>query len=192
MKNKKKTDERSENLGANALRGKLTPNLSYARLKPALGRDDHTCFDLDEISWVTEGVGVTDEVGASLAHNLGYYVINTAEEIFSPANAKVVIDPWTQRGNVKKSLNEISDLIERSVNQRNRKVVVHCYLGLERSVLAVAWYLHTKKEMTLDEAYELIRVVRPVILDRRHWVQGNLLPDENVMETEKLSLGDKQ
>jgi protein-tyrosine phosphatase len=42
-------------------------------------------------------------------------------------------------------------------------------MGIERSVLSVAWYLHRYKDMTLDEAYDHIRKVRPIALDRRHW-----------------------
>ncbi len=102
-----------------------------------------------------------------------------------------MIDPWTRKGSLKKSLNRISNLIDRSVRERNRKVVVHCYLGLERSVLSVAWYLHTKMNMSLDEAYEVIREGRPVILDRRHWLEGKLVPDESMNGTKKLSFEEK-
>ena len=52
-------------------------------------------------------------------------------------------------------------------------------MGMERSVLAVAWWLHSYKNMSLDEAYELIRQKRPVALDRREWI-GEPYPDDEV------------
>ena len=43
-------------------------------------------FDPNEISWVTERIGVTNFIGSRVAANLGHYVINTAEEIESKSD----------------------------------------------------------------------------------------------------------
>jgi hypothetical protein len=49
-------------------------------------------------------------------------------------------------------------------------VLVHCEEGCERAPLAVAWFLKTRRGMTLDEAYALIKSRRPIVKDRRSWL----------------------
>ena len=52
-------------------------------------------------------------------------------------------------------------------------VLVHCWAGVERSPLTMAWFLvrygHVK---TLNEAYETIRAKRPIVEDRQHWLRN--------------------
>lgn len=50
------------------------------------------------------------------------------------------------------------------------RVLVHCEEGCERAPLVVAWYLKTRRGMTLDEAYALLKSKRPIIKDRRRWL----------------------
>jgi|GEM_PF-689660 len=49
-------------------------------------------------------------------------------------------------------------------------VLVHCEEGCERAPLAIAWFLKTRRGMTLDEAYTLIKSRRPIVKDRRSWL----------------------
>ena len=49
-------------------------------------------------------------------------------------------------------------------------VLVHCEEGCERAPLVVAWFLKTRRGMTLDEAYALIKSRRPIVKDRRAWL----------------------
>lgn len=49
-------------------------------------------------------------------------------------------------------------------------VLVHCEEGCERAPLVVAWFLKTRRGMTLDEAYTLIKSCRPIVKDRRAWL----------------------
>jgi hypothetical protein len=49
-------------------------------------------------------------------------------------------------------------------------VLVHCEEGCERAPLAIAWFLMTRRGMTLDEAYALIKSRRPIVKDRRAWL----------------------
>ncbi len=51
-----------------------------------------------------------------------------------------------------------------------RRVLVHCGAGSERAPLTVAWFLHTRRSMTLDEAYALLIEKRPIVQDRRFWL----------------------
>jgi protein-tyrosine phosphatase len=54
--------------------------------------------------------------------------------------------------------------------KKNISVLVHCGEGIERSPLAVAWYLKRRHNMTLDDAYATIRAVRPQVQDRQAWL----------------------
>lgn len=49
-------------------------------------------------------------------------------------------------------------------------VLVHCEEGCERAPLVVAWFLKTRRAMTLDEAYALLKSRRPIVQDRRSWL----------------------
>jgi hypothetical protein len=52
----------------------------------------------------------------------------------------------------------------------NMRVLVHCEEGCERAPLAIAWFLKTRRGMTLDEAYALLKTKRPIVNDRRKWL----------------------
>ena len=138
-------------------------------------------FDLDTISWVTDDVAITSVGGAEEALlDEGTFVINVAEEIINDAHACIPIDPYVEDvERQRETVDLVSDTIQRELGHNGRKVVVHCHMGMERSVLAVAWWLHSYKNMSLDEAYELIRQTRPISLDRGEWI-GEPHPDDEV------------
>ena len=140
-----------------------------------------TDFDVDTISWVTGDVAITSVGGAEEALlDEGTFVINVAEEIINDAHACIPIDPYVEDvERQRETVDLVSDTIQKELRHNGRKVVVHCHMGMERSVLAVAWWLHSYKNMSLDEAYELIRQKRPVALDRREWI-GEPHPDDEV------------
>lgn len=50
------------------------------------------------------------------------------------------------------------------------RVLVHCEEGCERAPLVIAWFLRTRRGLTLDEAYALIKSQRPIVRDRRAWL----------------------
>ena len=52
------------------------------------------------------------------------------------------------------------------------RVLVHCEEGSERAPLVVAWFLVTRRGMSLDAAYDLLQARRPLVRDRRKWL-GN-------------------
>jgi Dual specificity phosphatase, catalytic domain len=54
----------------------------------------------------------------------------------------------------------------------NLRVLVHCEEGSERAPLIVAWYLVSRRGMSLDEAYNLLRARRPIVRDRRKWLRN--------------------
>ena len=53
---------------------------------------------------------------------------------------------------------------------RGLRVLVHCEEGCERAPLVIAWFLKTRRAMTLDEAYALLKSRRPIVEDRRRWL----------------------
>ena len=53
---------------------------------------------------------------------------------------------------------------------RGMRVLVHCEEGSERAPLTVAWFLKTRRGMSLDDAYALLMERRPIVRDRRKWL----------------------
>ena len=51
-----------------------------------------------------------------------------------------------------------------------RRVLVHCEEGCERAPLVVAWFLTSRRGMTMDTAYALLKRKRPIVQDRRRWL----------------------
>jgi len=52
-------------------------------------------------------------------------------------------------------------------------VLYHCGAGIERSPLVVAYILVTRRGMTWQGAYDLIRAARPQVQDRSAWLGSN-------------------
>lgn len=50
-------------------------------------------------------------------------------------------------------------------------VLVHCAAGIERSPLAVAWFLSRHYGMTIEKAYEIVKKNRPQTQDRSVWLK---------------------
>jgi protein-tyrosine phosphatase len=58
----------------------------------------------------------------------------------------------------------------KSAHAKGTPVLVFCGHGVRRSPLAGAWYLHRAENVTLDQAYDRIRSVRPKVEPARDWV----------------------
>jgi hypothetical protein len=71
--------------------------------------------------------------------------------------------------NGRATLDSTSALIDAGL-RLGMPVLVHCEEGCERAPLMVAWFLKTRRGMTLDEAYALIKSRRPMVKDRRSWL----------------------
>lgn len=50
-------------------------------------------------------------------------------------------------------------------------VLVHCFAGMERSPLTVAYYLAYSKGIHIDEAYKIVKKNRPQTMDRTMWLR---------------------
>lgn len=82
-----------------------------------------------------------------------------------PANATWI--PFLAEG--PRSLDIAAGIIDAAL-AGGRRVLVHCGAGSERAPLTVAWFLHTHRAMTLDEAYAILIDKRPIVQDRRFWI----------------------
>jgi len=131
-------------------------------------------FDSDELSWVLPRVAITDWEGGLAAKRLNHYVINVADEINSNANAdpylKIPVEPELGIDQTRKTVEHVADLVGHVLQETDRKVVVHSAMGMERSVLCVVWYLRKYLGISIDQAYQQIGALRPIVADRRHWV----------------------
>ncbi len=58
----------------------------------------------------------------------------------------------------------------RTARDEGTPTLVFCGHGIRRGPLGVAWYLHRYAQLSLDEAYERIRAVRPTIEHARQWI----------------------
>ncbi|MDG6913575.1 MAG: dual specificity protein phosphatase family protein [Nitrososphaerota archaeon] len=59
---------------------------------------------------------------------------------------------------------------------RGEKVLVSCGQGMERSPLAVVWYLFRRKGMSVEEAYRLVKERRPQVIEHLEWLHGEGFP----------------
>ena len=84
------------------------------------------------------------------------------------------LEQGAQGGSVIRTNKKKLDLIASMINthlKNNNKLMVHCAAGLERSPLAVVWYLHKYHNKTIEEAYNIVKERRPQIIDRRIWLE---------------------
>ena len=70
----------------------------------------------------------------------------------------------------------VADLVELHL-AREERVLVSCGHGIERSPLAVVWYLYRKRGMDVSSAYGLVRQKRPQVQERLDWMHGPGWPD---------------
>ena len=79
-----------------------------------------------------------------------------------------------------KVLDEFADFVDKLLSE-GRKVLVHCAMGVERSPLAVVWYLHKKKGMSIPEAYAFVKSKRNVVADRTVWLPKSVLDGQRIL-----------
>ena len=165
---------------------------------------EHGKYISEEVSWITPVLGITGYEGIEDIERFQYrvdndYIINTAGEINNRANVKIPVEPSMGARQTLKRVDMIADIIHEQLYSFKRlpseyKVIVHCAMGMERSVLAVAWYLQKYENYTLDSAYERIHEIRPIACDRSSWIGKELSVElnenaswEQIMEPRRLT-----
>ena len=132
-------------------------------------------FDPSVVSKVWNGndrygdVHITAYDGVDEALKAGHFVINVAGDIESKAHQEIPICPYDI--DLAETLSKVADIIESVVDRGpDNPVTVHCAMGMERSGLAVAWWLKEWWGRSLDGAYGSIQLNRPIVMDRREWI----------------------
>jgi len=67
------------------------------------------------------------------------------------------------------NLELIAHVIQNHVDSKT-KLLVHCMGGMERSPLALTWYMHERKGMEFSDAYDYVKLKRPQALNRIQWL----------------------
>jgi protein-tyrosine phosphatase len=94
-------------------------------------------------------------------------IINVLPDLLQGEPAHAIHMPFLAKG--LESLEQTAELIDAGL-ARGMRVLVHCEEGCERAPLVIAWFLKTRRAMTLDEAYALLQSRRPMVEDRRRWL----------------------
>lgn len=72
---------------------------------------------------------------------------------------------YAQRPN----LDLVAKILEEN-HQKNIPTLVHCIGGIERSPLAIVYWLRNYHEFTYDGAYDFIKKIRPIVMNRLIWL----------------------
>jgi protein-tyrosine phosphatase len=99
-----------------------------------------------------------------------FCVLDEAPPDMPPATHVQIYDGTSDQAD-SKSLDRLAEAI-RGVQAKGEPVLVFCGHGIRRSPLAGAWYLRRTQGLTLDEAFDRVRAVRPKVEHAREWV-GN-------------------
>jgi len=67
------------------------------------------------------------------------------------------------------NLDLVAHVIQNHVDV-GEELLVHCVGGMERSPLAVTWYLHSKLGLDLDRAFDYVKQRRPQAMNRIQWL----------------------
>ena len=124
----------------------------------------------DGPSEIAPGVSVGGWRDALRFEGSRFCVLDEAPDDMPSATHIKIYDDSSDRAIVE-NLDELAREIQRE-RSNGRPVLVFCGHGVRRSPLAGAWYLHRAEGLTLDEAYERIRSVRPKIEEAKEWI-GN-------------------
>ena len=66
-------------------------------------------------------------------------------------------------------LDAVAHVIQNHVDA-GTKLLLHCGAGIERSPLALTWYMHTRAGLSLEEAFEFVKSKRPQAQNRLEWL----------------------
>jgi hypothetical protein len=99
-----------------------------------------------------------------------FCVLDEAPKDMPPAVHVQIYEETGDRAKVQ-SLDRLAAAVG-AAREKGDRVLVFCGHGVRRSPLAGAWFLRRTEGLTLDQAYERIRAVRPKVEHAREWV-GN-------------------
>jgi len=99
-----------------------------------------------------------------------FCVLDEAPPDMPPATHVRIYDEAADRADPR-SLDRLAEAMHQA-HAGGEPVLVFCGHGVRRSPLGAVWYLRRTEGLTLDDAYDRVRAVRPRIEHARDWV-GN-------------------
>ena len=138
------------------------PELSVAGMAEPAGKGTSPAGDRE--SEIIDNLYLGDMQDAGRFEGM---IISVLPDAMEAEPSRTIRIPFLANGRA--TLDSTSALIDAGL-RLGVQVLVHCEEGCERAPLAVAWFLKTRRGMTLDEAYELIKSRRPIVKDRRVWL----------------------
>jgi protein-tyrosine phosphatase len=87
----------------------------------------------------------------------------------TPAEAHIPILTGEDGGVDPVALDRAAETIDAALRE-GRRVLVYCGHGARRSPLAVAWYLHRRRGLSLSDAYVALRTARPRVEPASSWL----------------------
>ena len=122
------------------------------------------------VDWITDQVGITDQQeGVEIAQRGDVEPATFC--LIPPSNPDATFQFDLSRPPFPASLISSIVMMIEMVVSNGHQVVVHCTSGIDHSPLVVAEWLRQRGDISLDEAYAMIRKVRPQVYDRRDWVE---------------------
>jgi hypothetical protein len=70
-----------------------------------------------------------------------------------------------------KALGQVVDLVEELLEKTTEPILLHCWVGCERSVLAATVTIATLDGISLTTAFEQVKRGRPIAANRLHWLR---------------------
>ncbi len=107
-------------------------------------------------------------------HSLLIPILSRVVENVTPTNKREMIKDEDAQV-LMENIDLVSTIIQNHIME-GEKVLVHCIGGMERSPLAVTWYLHRNAGVPVTDAFDYVKTKRPQALNRIQWL--NISYDE--------------
>jgi hypothetical protein len=124
---------------------------------------------------IEPGLWVGDANSAEIAIRDGFDVLNVLENPSTlPEDHIPILVPKVSDATfdgVRAYRSRLDDVAAWIENRRRRHVLVHCAAGIERSPLAVTWWITKTTPCTFVEAFWWVHAHRPVAENRFHWIE---------------------
>jgi protein-tyrosine phosphatase len=123
------------------------------------------------------GLWVGDAESAPMAIARDFAVLNVLETGAIPGESHIpILVPLSYRSPADGVLAyrvRLDNAVKWIEENKSRHKLVHCGAGMERSPLTVAWYMCRRRLVAdLDQAYVRLIKKRPVVQDRRMWLES--------------------
>jgi protein-tyrosine phosphatase len=126
---------------------------------------------------ILPGLWVGDAASAPIAISRNFAVLNVLETGAISGESHIpILVPLTYRSPADGVLAyrvRLDQAVQWIEENKSRPMLVHCGAGIERSPLTVAWFMCRRRIVAdLDQAYALLVKQRPIVQNRRMWLES--------------------